>query len=169
MQPLTIRPGQREDIGPLDSLLARSYPRLLAGDYPPSVLVTAIPRISHAQPALVTCGTYFVALRDGVLVGGGGWTRSAPGQRGTGPSHVGHVRHFATDVVAVRLGVGSALMTEVLRTAVGAGIRRLECLSTRTAVPFYLSAGFTSVEAVEVPLAAAITFPAIRMHRKLDP
>ena len=63
MSDLTIRPGRTEDIAPLDALLARSYPRLLAADYPPSVLVTAIPRISRAQPRLVTSGTYFVALR----------------------------------------------------------------------------------------------------------
>ncbi len=48
MGDLIIRPGRAGDIAPLDALLARSYPRLLAKDYPPSVLVTAIPRIVKA-------------------------------------------------------------------------------------------------------------------------
>lgn len=168
MASLTIRPGTREDIAPLDALLARSYPRLLAADYPPSVLVTAIPRISKAQPALVTCGTYFVALRDGKLLGGGGWTRGAPGSGKRGAASVGHIRHFATDVDAVRQGVGRALMEHVLATAAEAGVRRLECMSTRTAVPFYRSAGFEVLGEVDVPLDAGITFPALRMVRMLS-
>lgn len=167
MGELIIRPGRREDIAPLDALLARSYPRLLAADYPPSVLVTAIPRIVKAQPALVTCGTYFVALRDGVLLGGGGWTRGAPGTGARGAARLGHIRHFATDVDAVRQGVGKALITRVLETAADAGIEALACLSTRTAVPFYQRAGFRGDEEVEVKLDAGITFPAIRMARGL--
>lgn len=165
MAELSIRPGTAADIAPLDALLARSYPRLLAPDYPPSVLVTAIPRIAHAQPALVTCGTYFVALRGQTLVGGGGWTRAVPGGAGRARREVGHIRHFTTDVNAVRRGVGRALITRVLQTAAAAGIRRLECMSTRTAVPFYESAGFDVEGHAEVTLDAGITFPAVRMSR----
>jgi len=167
MGDLIIRPGRAGDIAPLDALLARSYPRLLAKDYPPSVLVTAIPRIVKAQPNLVTCGTYFVALRNGVLLGGGGWTGGAPGTGVRGPSRLGHIRHFATDVDAVRQGVGRALMERVFETAVAAGVQTLACLSTRTAVPFYRGAGFRGDEEVEVQLDAGITFPAIRMSKAL--
>jgi len=167
MAPLIIRPGTMEEIAPLDALMARSYPRLLADDYPPSVLVTAIPRISRAQPRLVTCGTYFVALRDDVLLGGGGWTRALPGGAGRGHQQDGHIRHFATAVEAVRQGVGSALMARVLETARVAGVRRMHCYSTRTAVPFYESAGFEEVGDMEVTLDAGITFPAVRMVRGL--
>ena len=167
MEKLTVRPGTAGDIAALDALLQRSYPRLLAPDYPPSVLVTAIPRISRAQPGLVTCGTYFVAHRSDQLVGGGGWTRAAPGKGGKAQGSVGHIRHFATDVDAVRLGVGSAIMAEVLRSATQAGITMLDCLSTRTAVSFYRNAGFEPLGDVDVPLDAGITFPAVRMIRRL--
>lgn len=169
MEPLIIRPGKAEDIASLDALLARSYPRLLAADYPPSVLVTAIPRISRAQPALVTCGTYFVAFRKGQLVGGGGWTRAVPGGKGRGRAQVGHIRHFATDVDAVRCGVATALMAKVLDTAAEAGVRMMECQSTRTAVPFYHRAGFEVMGDIEVPLDAGITFAAVRMVKRSVP
>ena len=49
---IRVRPAERSDMAAVDALLARSYPRLLKPDYPPSVLVTALPLISRAQPAL---------------------------------------------------------------------------------------------------------------------
>lgn len=169
MSDLTIRPGRAEDIAPLDALLARSYPRLLAADYPPSVLVTAIPRISKAQPRLVTSGTYFVALRGDVLIGGGGWTRALPGDGGAGEPGTGHIRHFATDVNALRSGVGRALMDRVLEDALGQDVRRMECFSTRTAVAFYRACGFDVLQEVDIDLAPGITFPALHMLRDLKP
>lgn len=167
MASFTVRAGTAADIAPLDALLARSYPQLLAADYPPSVLVTAIPRIAHAQPTLVTCGTYFVALWEGTLVGGGGWTQREPGSRRKPRARVGHIRHFATDAKATRNGIGRALMDRVLESAVHAGMNRLACMSTRTAVPFYQNVGFTTHDEVDITLAAGITFPAVRMSRKL--
>ena len=44
----TVRAGRADDVGPVDALLQRAYPRLLRKDYKPSVLVTAIPLISRA-------------------------------------------------------------------------------------------------------------------------
>ena len=166
MEELTIRPGEAGDIAPFDALLARSYPRLLAADYPPSVLVTALPLISRAQPALVTCGTFFVAYRGASLVGGGGWTRQAPGSRGGVQDAIGHIRHFATDASSVRSGVGTALMRRVLNSALTRGVFEMECLSTRTAVPFYERAGFVALDEVKVPLRPGISFPSVRMIRK---
>lgn len=52
----------------------------------------ALPKISRAQPEMVTCGTYYVVEEDGVLLGAGGWTATAPGKGGL-TRGVGHVRH----------------------------------------------------------------------------
>lgn len=46
---LILRPATLDDLAAVDRLLADSYPRLLAADYAPSVLVTALPIISRAQ------------------------------------------------------------------------------------------------------------------------
>ena len=76
---LTIRTAGREDLAELDQLFASSYPALLKPDYPPSLLVTAIPRIARANPRLIASGTFFVVCRsDDRIVGAGGWTRAAP-------------------------------------------------------------------------------------------
>jgi GNAT superfamily N-acetyltransferase len=168
---LILRRAVPDDLSAVDALLARSYPRLLAPDYPPSILVLAIPRIVRAQPALLASGTYFLA-EDGTgrLVAAGGWTRAAPGRMEvSGPSgqQIGHVRHVATDPDVVRQGMGKRLMTQVIRDAREAGVEILDCASTRTAVPFYAAMGFKVVGEIVVPLAPGVDFPAVRMMADL--
>lgn len=161
-----IRAATKRDIAAVDVLLARAYPRLLRADYPASVLVTALPRISRAQPGLVTCGTYYLVEEAGVLRGAGGWTAQPPGSGKVTPKD-GHIRHVVTDDRAVRRGVGRALMGHILREARAAGLERMNCLSTRTAVPFYGAMGFVRQRDVDVPLDAGITFPAVQMARAI--
>ena len=141
--------------------MARTYPKLLKADYPPSVLVTALPLIARARPELLRCGTYYVAQDAGRVLGAGGWTRDATHRA------LGHIRHVVTDDRALRRGVGRALMDHSFDRARAAGMDRLECWATRTAVPFYSAMGFATVGPFDVPLAAGITFPSIRMMRDL--
>ena len=172
---LTLRAALPSDLAKVDMLLARSYPRLLRKDYPPSVMVLALPIIVRARPELLSSGRYYLAFgADGKLLGAGGWSRGAPAPSGQPDTqlrnggvghvgHVGHVRHVATDPAAVRQGVGRAVMAAVFDATRRAGLSRLECLSTRTAVPFYSSLGFKALGVVEVPLRAGIVFPAVQM------
>jgi GNAT superfamily N-acetyltransferase len=166
---LTIRLATPADLAEVDALLAHSYPKLLAADYAPSVLVLALPIISRARPELLASGSYFVALDGaGRMVGAGGWTRGAP-DSGDATRGTGHVRHVVTRAGEVRRGIGRALMGCVMDHAAAAGVRRLDCLSTRTAVPFYKALGFRATGPVEVPLRPGIVFPAVRMHIVLPP
>ncbi len=154
------------DIAAVDALLARSYGPLLRADYPPSVLVTALPRMARAQPALLASGHYFLAEEDGRVVGAGGWSRGGP-NGSPAEAGRGHVRHVATDARAVRRGIGRAIMAAVIDDAVEAGVRRLYCLSTLTAVPFYRALGFVPGRSVTLSFGAPIAFPAVEMERGL--
>ncbi len=161
---LTLRTATPADLAAVDALLAYSYPRLLAADYPPSVLVTALPLISRARPELLASGTYWVAVdAEGDVVGAGGWTPGAP-EDGSAAAGLGHVRHVVTRAGLVRRGIGRALMERAMDQALDRGIRRLNCLSTRTAVPFYAALGFSRLGAVDVALRPGIVFPAVRME-----
>lgn len=151
-----------QDIPAVDALFARSYPSLLKHDYAPSMLVLALPRISRAQPALISSGTYYLVRRNDAVVGAGGWTIAAPGD-GQIKRGVGHIRHVATDPDATRQGVGRALMAHIIDHTKNQGLRYLECLSTRTAVPFYEAMGFAVRAKVTVPLAPGIDFPSVEM------
>jgi GNAT superfamily N-acetyltransferase len=159
---LTIRRAAMADLDAVDRLLARSFPRLLGADYPPSTMVLAVPRIARARPELLASGTYFLAEdAAGNLLAAGGWTRAA--STGTLVRDTGHVRHVATDPDALRQGVGRALMGKVMQDAAEGGMLWLDCLSTRTAVPFYTALGFRQLFPTEVQLAPGITFPVVRM------
>lgn len=161
-----VRLATRADIAAVDGLLARSYPVLLKPDYPPSVMVTALPRISRARPELVTCGTYFVVEdAGGMVIGAGGWTPGAPGGGAPRPG-VGHVRHVVADHRKTRAGIGRCLMARVIADAAAQGALRLDCLSTRTAVPFYRAMGFEVIGPVDVTLGSGVTFPSVAMVRR---
>jgi len=156
-----VRPSVKTDLPAVDALLARSYPKLLKADYPPSVLVTALPIISRARPELIGCGTYYVAEEAGQILGAGGWTRDRM------RADKGHIRHVVSDDRALRRGVGRAILDLAIETARQSGVVELECASTLTAVPFYEAMGFDREEPLVIDLAPGIQFPAVRMRQKL--
>jgi len=166
---ITLRRARPSDLDAVERLLKRSYPRLLRPDYPPSVMVTAVPIIARARPELLASGRYFLAeAEDGTLLGAGGWSAAPPGGEG-GMEGVGHVRHVAVDPDALRQGVGRAVMGEVISDTLRHGVKWLDCLSTRTAVPFYEALGFRVLHGAEVGLRPGIVFPAVRMMRQILP
>jgi GNAT superfamily N-acetyltransferase len=160
---LSLRKASLADLAAVDRLLGRSYPKLLASDYPPSAMVLAVPLISRARHELLASGRFFLAEdAEGRLLAAGGWSRGRPSGLRVQAEN-GHVRQVATDPSVVRQGVGRALMGRVMQDAAAAGVIWLDCLSTLTAVPFYLALGFRPIGRVEVQLAPAVSFPAMRM------
>ena len=164
-QSLTLRTATAADIAAIDALLARAYPRLLKADYPPSLLVMAIPRIARAQPGLIASGTYHVATDDeGRILAAGGWSRGGQGPARPG---TGQIRHVVTDDRMTRRGLGRALLTRIMDEARSAGMTRLDCLSTLTALPFYHAQGFSGDRRLTVSLGPGIDFPVIAVSRAL--
>ena len=168
INPYHIRPATLADADAVDALLGRSYPILLAPDYPADMLTAALPGMTRAKPELLTSGTYFVALNgQGQIIAAGGWTIADP----TDPSAdhaTGHIRHVATDPGCRRMGLGRALMAKVMADSTQAGIRQMACLSTRTAVPFYRAMGFVTLGAQDVTLRSGAVFPAVAMWADLQ-
>jgi len=166
-QTITLRTAVPTDLAGIDRLLGRSYPRLLAADYPASTLVLAVPRFSRAQPELLASGRYYVAEdMQGRILAAGGWSRRNP-SGGPVAETTGHVRHVATDPDALRQGLGRLVMERVMAEARAEGMDRLDCLSTRTAVPFYRALAFRILQPKELALAPGIGFPVVRLLRDL--
>jgi GNAT superfamily N-acetyltransferase len=164
---ITIRPTSSADLPRVDALLRESYPALLKHDYPPSVLVTALPIISRANPSLLRSGTYYVAEDgEGEALAAGGWSHSGP-QGGVGPRDLGHIRHVVTHPRALRQGLASHILECCFREARAQGITWMMAQSTRTAVPFYRAMGFEERAEIEVMLRPGIGFPAVEMARGL--
>lgn len=163
---LTLRTAETSDLDALDRLFGQSYPVLLKPDYPPSVLVTAVPLISKAQPGLIASRSFFVVCDGDEIVGAGGWTMQAPGGK-PGSRGIGHIRHVVTDHQRTREGIGRKLLDYVITDAHASGMTQLHCQSTRTAVPFYAAMGFVPQGEIDIPLRPGITFPAVFMVRLL--
>ncbi|QYZ71695.1 GNAT family N-acetyltransferase [Neotabrizicola shimadae] len=163
---ITLRLATPADLAAVDALLARAYPRLLAADYPPSVLVTAIPLIARARPELLASGRYWLACNSaGAVLAAGGWSRGAPTD-GAHRASTAHIRHVVTDDRNTRRGLARAVLTRAMDQARATGVTRFDCWSTRTAERFYQSLGFTTLGPADIPLAPGIAFPAIRMTRE---
>ena len=154
----TLRRAEPADLAALDALYARSYPKLLKADYPPSIMVTIVPLIARAKPWLVASGRFFVvADAAGRVLGAGGYSLAGAGRA--------EIRHVATDPDMTRQGVGRRLLTGIFAAAGDEGRSGFDCLATRTAVPFYQAMGFGVVGPVLVPMLPGIGFPAVRMRK----
>lgn len=165
----TLRQATRADTAEIDAMIARSYQRLLAPDYPPSVLVGAVASFTTPDPQLIRSGHYFVVRENGRIVAAGGWSSSAPGAARTGPG-TSHVRRVGTDPRHARRGHGTRLMTHILADAAAEGMHEIQCLSTLTAVPFYRACGFAVVGPGTLWLGPArLDFAVVRMRRPFDP
>ncbi len=162
----TLRTATSDDIDAVDTLIQRSYMTLLKDDYPPSVLVTAVPVMAHAEPELVEAGRFFLAESDGRITTAGGWSEEPPGGMAAVP-HVAHVRHIATDPAMVHLGGGRAVMTRLMDEARAAGMLQLQGLAAQSAVGFYEKFGFSPEAETLVELAGGIRFPAVLMGADL--
>lgn len=168
-----VRPAQPHDRERVDAMLSCSYPPLLAAGYDAEILAAALPAMVRAQPKLLACPTWFVAVREsGDVLGCGGWTREQPGTGAIEPG-IGHVRHFGTHVDHLRQGIAGAIAAEMLATARAAAIHQLDCYSTLVAEHFYASLGFQTIAAMTVPMphadrpGAFIEFPALLMRWRI--
>ena len=162
---LTVRIASPEDEAAVSRLLEASYPVLMRDGYDDAVLAAVLPLMTRANPALLACGTFYLAAEDdGRLVGCGGWTRERPGSGEIAPE-LAHIRHFATHPAWLRRRVGHVLFDRCADHARAAGIRRLECYASLNAVDFYAALGFAPVRPMEVPMGPGLQFPALLMAR----
>ena len=159
----SIRIATPTDSDAVSALLVASYSTLLAACYESDMLAGALPHLTKANPALLACGTYYVAEREpSNLVGCGGWTAAKPGS-GEITECEAHIRHFATHPEWTRCGIGSALLARCISDARTTGVRKLHCFSTWNAERFYRAAGFQTVGPIDVPMGPTMTFPGILM------
>jgi N-acetylglutamate synthase-like GNAT family acetyltransferase len=175
MAEFLVRAAQPHDREGVDAMLSRSYPPLLAPGYDAELLAATLPAMTRAQPKLLACPTWFVAVSEsGEVIGCGGWTRERPGTGELEPK-LGHVRHFGTDVNHLRRGIARAIADEMLATARAAGIEQLECYSTLVAERFYASLGFRTIATITVPMPRMerpgefVDFPSVLMRCELAP
>lgn len=163
----TIRVAMPEDEAAVSALLAASYSVLMRPDYDKAILAAALPKMTRANPALLSSGSYYLAeMEGGGLVGCGGWTGERPGDGEVVPD-LGHIRHFATHPDWTRCGIGQAIYTTCEAAARRAGLRRLQCYASLNGEGFYAALGFRAVREMAVPMGQGLRFPSILMEREI--
>jgi GNAT superfamily N-acetyltransferase len=128
-------------------------------------LAEALAAIIAPPLHLLRSGRYFVAERDGALLGCGGWSHQPPPSL-SGRDGVGHLRHFATHADWAGKGIGRSLHAASEDQALGEGVRRLDVVSTPGAEAFYRGLGFEPIGPIDVPIAG-FAMPAVYMSKRL--
>jgi GNAT superfamily N-acetyltransferase len=166
-QPVSIRVARPDDGPFVNELLEASYPVLMKTAYEAAVLAAALPLMTRADPALLSSGSYYVALAsDGRLAGCGGWTPERPGS-GEVVARLAHIRHFATRPGWLRRGVGKAIYARCEHEARAAGARQFECYASLNATGFYFSLGFREIRPVEIAMGPGLEFSSVLMQRSI--
>lgn len=164
---ILIRETTQDDQMRVGALLSASYSELMCESYEAAVLEAALPLMTHANPALLSSGTYYLSESvDGDVTGCGGWTLKRPGSGEIVPE-LAHIRHFATHPDWIGKGIGRAIYALCEKKARLAGAGHFECYASLNAEGFYSSLGFKRVKRIVVPMATRVIFPSILMKRAI--
>lgn len=167
---ITIRRARRDDADALRGMQALSLCSLGADRYSSEQIAAFLAHVGTMDEELLEEGTYFLAERDGELIGSGGWSLRTPGYAAAAPALLGGtatVRSVFVHPAAARRGVGTLLMDTVEADAVGHGHHRVGLTATRSGEAFYAARGYRRVAPVALALPNGTTFPCTRMEKDL--
>ncbi len=173
-----IRVATTADEPALRALIPRSAHALSAGFYSDDERDAAITYVFGVDSQIIRDGTYFVAERDGVLCGCGGWSQRRTLYGGDqhktiedpllDPAHdAARIRAFFVAPEYARQGIGGLLMRACAAAAHDAGFRALELMATLPGVPLYEAYGFVAVEQVAELAPNRVRIRFVRMSRGL--
>ena len=174
--PLTTRLATRQDIPQLNELIALSVRGLSTEYYTPNQIESAIKYIFGIDTQLIIDGTYYIAEKEGALVGCGGWSK-----RNTlygGDQHKGtedpllnpatdaaRIRAFFVHPDYARQGIGRLIMNVCEEAAKSNGFTTFELGATLPGVPLYEVMGYHAIERVDAPLADGEVLGVVKMRK----
>jgi GNAT superfamily N-acetyltransferase len=174
-----LRLAQEADVAALEALIPLSVRALQAPHYSTAQMDAALGPVFGVDRQLIRDGTYFIAERDGVIVGCGGWSRRHSlfgGDSGRecedgllDPQRdAARVRAFFVHPAWARRGIGRNIMTACERAIIEAGFSTVDIVATLAGEPLYASFGYAVVERYDIALAGGLMLPVIRMTKTLE-
>lgn len=182
---LHFRLATAEDMPALRALVEASVRQLQAVDYTAGEIEGALDGLLGLDSQLIADGTYFIAMAaptdgEAVLAGCGGWSRRKTlfgSDRATLRDDA--FLDPATDAAKIRAifvhpewagcGIGSRILEQCERAALGAGFSTLEMGSTLTGAPFYARRGYREIERMRMPLPNGERYSIVRMRKRSLP
>ncbi|MEO0680339.1 MAG: GNAT family N-acetyltransferase [Pseudomonadota bacterium] len=159
-QVITLRRAGPRDADAVSALLEACYSELYRGWYPDEAVTRAAPALARAPHALLASGRYRIAEIDGRPAAAGGWSLR-PGAR------EGHLRLFGTHPRHLRRGAAGAILQDCLEEARREGVKRMDCVSSLPAEPFYSAHGFATRDFALTPAPGGAMFGVAMMSRPL--
>ncbi len=171
-----IRAAAPEDLGVLESLIARSARGLTADAYTPRQVEAALHGTFGVDSQLIRDGTYFVAELDGHVVGCGGWSRrrtmfggDTHGDRDAAEldpkQDAARIRAFFIDPDHARKGIGRAILERCELEARRCGFCRLELMAMLSGVEFYRAHGYECGTPVRCELEPGLSIEFLPMSK----
>lgn len=150
-----IRIATEPDRDDLEQLIFLSARELSRAYYTDEQIAAALARVFGVDSALIQDRTYYVAEKDAMLVGCGGWSKrktlfggdqfDSRDCRLLDPkTEAAKIRAFFVHPDQARKGIARALLDRCEKDALQAGFTHLELMSTLPGVPFYSACGFVA-------------------------
>ncbi len=174
-----IRTANQNDINEIAALIDRSVRKLQANDYTPKQLDGALGSVYGIDTNLINDGTYVLVLRDGKIIGCGGWSKrkalfgadalaKSQGQFLDPEIDPAKIRAFFVDPDYARQGIGAIILKECETRAAKAGFKSYELASTLTGIEFYAKYGYEGREKIFAPLPNGEVFEGLKMEKSIN-
>jgi GNAT superfamily N-acetyltransferase len=173
---ITIRLATFDDVAELQQLIALSVRGLSTDYYTQNQIESAIKYIFGIDSQLITDGTYYIAEKENVKVGCGGWSK-----RNTlfgGDQHkdiedplldpakdAARIRAFFVHPDHARQGIGRKIINVCEDAAKANGFTSFELGATLPGVPLYEVMGYVAVERIDVTLADKELLGIVKMRK----
>ncbi len=173
------RLAREGDVPALEELIPLSVRTLQASHYSPAQMEAALGPVFAVDRQLIRDGTYFVAERDGVIVGCGGWSRRRSLYGGDqdrknedsllDPQRdAARIRAFFVHPAWARRGIGRAILGACELAVIEAGFRKIDIVATSAGELLYAACGYAVVERFEIALEGRLSLPVALMSKSLE-
>ncbi|MGN6397589.1 MAG: GNAT family N-acetyltransferase [Mucilaginibacter sp.] len=172
----TIRLALLNDIPRLNEMIALSVRGLSRDYYTPAQIESAIKYIFGVDTQLVLDGTYYIAEKDNMITGCGGWSK-----RNTlygGDQHKGiedpllnpltdaaRIRAFFVHPDYARQGIGRQIINICEDAAKAGGFTAFELGATLPGVPLYTAMGYEAIGRVDALLPDGEKLGIVKMRK----
>lgn len=173
-----VRKATLSDRAAITRLIAESARYLSRDKYSDQQIEAAIASVFGVDTELIRDETYFVADKDGTLIGCGGWSRRKTlfggdqfSDRDAGyldpETEPAKIRAFFVHPEHARQGVARAILTVCEREAARHGFRALELMATLPGVKFYEACGYSNDGCFDLELSDSVKLELVPMRKQL--
>jgi GNAT superfamily N-acetyltransferase len=173
-----VRKATVVDREAITQLIAESARQLSRDEYSDKQIEAAIASVFGVDTDLIDDGTYFVADKDGTLIGCGGWSRRKTlfggdqfSNRDAGyldpENEPAKIRAFFVHPQHARKGVARAILSVCESEALAHGFHALELMATLPGVKLYEACGYARKGFFDLELADGVKLELVPMRKEL--